>query len=83
MKLYKYLNPQVVDNVFIKDGHIGLKCDFPMNYNDPFELFVTIKSEEVGDSDYIAYFYEILGEIPQLPTTCFSKIYSLQILLYY
>jgi len=73
MKLYKYLNPQVVDNVFIKDGHIGLKCDFPMNYNDPFELFVTIKSEEVGDSDYIAYFYEILGEIPQLPTTCFSK----------
>src|SRR4051794_31212825 len=72
MKLYKYLSPGNLDSMFARGGLVGLKCDFPKNYNDPFELFLGIDPTEASEED-IAYYIEILGEIPQMPTTCFSK----------
>jgi hypothetical protein len=69
MKLYKYSPPDVFTKMFRRKGFVGLKCDLPKNYNDPFELFLSLDAN-VED---IAYYMEILGEIPQMPTSCFSK----------
>ncbi|QIF44263.1 DUF2971 domain-containing protein [Aeromonas veronii] len=70
-KLYKYIGPDILDVAFIKDGFCGFKFSYPKDYNDPYELFLTIDFE--GDSDIIAFYNEIVQEIPQHPTTCFSK----------
>jgi len=72
MKLYKYSPPDVFKKMFAREGFVGLKCDLPKNYNDPFELFLSVNAED-AEVDTIAYYLEILGEIPQMPTSCFSK----------
>jgi hypothetical protein len=72
MKLYKYFRPGLMDHAFTEKNEACLKFDYPKNYNDPLELFLTLKGEEV-DPQVIAYYKEILGEIPQMPTSCFSK----------
>ncbi|MBI4824901.1 MAG: DUF2971 domain-containing protein [Nitrospirae bacterium] len=72
MKLYKYIGPEILSIAFSKEGYVGLKCSYPKDYNDPFELFLTLDSYE-AEAEIIAYYHEILGEVPQLPTTCFSK----------
>jgi len=51
---------------------VNLKCSFPRDYNDPYELFLSIDPENV-ELQYVAYYQEILADIPQHPTTCFSK----------
>ncbi|NQT13392.1 MAG: DUF2971 domain-containing protein [Planctomycetes bacterium] len=72
MKLYKYVGPDLLTRALTDDGAVCLKFDHPKNYNDPLELFLTLRGEE-SDPQVIAYYRTILGEIPQLPTTCFSK----------
>ncbi len=72
MKLYKYAGPGLVKKALKRKGLAYLKFDYPKNYNDPLELFQTVRGEE-DDPRVIAYYAEILGEIPQLPTTCFSR----------
>lgn len=72
MKLYKYSPPNVLTKMFARKGFVGLKCDLPKNYNDPFELFLSVNAKD-ADLEDIAYYLEILGEIPQMPTSCFSK----------
>lgn len=47
-------------------------ANLPKNYNDPFELFLSVNVKD-ADVEDIAYYLEILGEIPQMPTSCFSK----------
>ena len=73
MKLYKYIGPDVLDLAFSKVGKVSLKCSYPKDYNDPYELFLTIEPNEV-EPEILAYYQEILGDVPQLPTTCFSKL---------
>jgi hypothetical protein len=72
MKIYRYCPPDVVSKMFGRPGYIGFKCDLPKNYNDPFELFLSIDTKEVS-VDLVAAYLEIVGEVPQMPTTCFSK----------
>lgn len=72
MKIYKYISPENIKRVFPSNGTVSFKCDYPKNYNDPFELFLTVNTKGV-DPKYIAYYHEIVGAIPQIPTSCFSK----------
>jgi len=73
MKLYKYIGPDVLELVFSEAGYVRFKCTYPKDYDDPYELFLTIDPNEM-EPEIVAYYQEILGKIPQLPTTCFSKL---------
>jgi hypothetical protein len=70
-KLYKYFSSEVFDLIFQRNGFIGLKCSFPKDYNDPYELFLGVDLDV--SADILAVYQEIVQELPQLPTTCFSK----------
>lgn len=69
--LYKYLSPDLVDVVFSKDNQVTLKFSKPKDFNDPYELF--LNTDFGGDSEMLACYAEAIGELPQLPTTCFSR----------
>lgn len=70
-KLYKYVGPDILDVAFSESDYCGFKFSYPKDYNDPYELFLTIDFED--NSDVVAFYNEIVQEIPQYPTTCFSK----------
>ncbi len=70
-KLYKYIGPNILDIAFNRKEYCGLKCSFPKDYNDPYELFLTIDFKE--NPEILAYYNEVVSEIPQYPTTCFSN----------
>jgi len=70
-KVYKYFSYEVLELVFDREGFCGLKCSYPKDYNDPFELFLSLGSEV--PSDVLAFYNDVVQEIPQYPTTCFSK----------
>ena len=70
-KLYKYIKPDTLDKVFSVPGKCTFRCSYPKGFNDPYELFLTIDFNQ--EPDVLAFYKEIIGEIPQLPTTCFSK----------
>jgi len=71
-KIYKYLGPDIGPKIFATQGSVNFKCSFPNEYDDPFELFLSVDTSE-SDTEVIAYYLEVLGKIPQLPTTCFSN----------
>ncbi|WP_115528369.1 MULTISPECIES: DUF2971 domain-containing protein [Xanthomonas] len=68
-KIYKYFSPQVADLVF-NDAGVTLKFSLPKDFNDPYELFLTV--DYLSDPDALACYEEAIGSIPQDPTTCFS-----------
>lgn len=70
-KIYKYISPFVFDNVFAKEGFCTIKCSLPEDFNDPYELFLTINY--LQEPEALAFYKEVIGEIPQLPVTCFSR----------
>lgn len=39
--IYKYLGPEMIDKVFQTDG-VTLRCSLPKDFNDPYELFLTL-----------------------------------------
>lgn len=69
--LYKYVGPSYVDRIFAIDNHVTLKCGYPAEFNDPYELFLTMDFQE--KPELIAFYTDVIGQLPQLPTTCFSK----------
>jgi hypothetical protein len=69
--LYKYVGPSYLDKVFSDKDHVTLKCSYPKDFNDPYELFLTIDFNE--RPEVLAFYADAVGEIPQLPTTCFSR----------
>lgn len=71
MKIYKYFSSDVLELVFEQDKFCGIKCSLPKDYNDPFELFLGVDLS--ASTECLATYREIVDEIPQLPTTCFSK----------
>lgn len=71
MKIYKYFSDEVMPLVFSKEDICSVKCSRPKDYNDPFELFLGVDFGVSTES--LATYREIIQEIPQLPTTCFSK----------
>jgi hypothetical protein len=69
--LYKYLPADLVDVVFTKDSQVTLKFSKPKDFNDPYELFLA--TDFGGDPEMLACYAEAIGELPQYPTTCFSR----------
>lgn len=70
-KIYKYLGADVLEVALSKSGFCSFKCSYPKDFNDPYELFLTI--DYAQDPDLLATYKDTIGELPQLPTTCFSK----------
>ena len=69
--LYKYIGPEHVHKVFHSSDVVTLKCSLPKEFNDPYELFLTIDFNEQPDA--LAFYADAIGDLPQLPTTCFSR----------
>lgn len=69
-KIYKYFSPQVAELALLQDK-VTLKCSLPSDFNDPYELFLTVDYSSRPDA--LAAYQELIGTLPQLPTTCFSK----------
>lgn len=70
-RIYKYVGSSYLADVLNAVDSITLKCGYPRDFNDPFELFPTVDFTDVVDA--IAYYGEAIGSLPQLPTTCFSR----------
>ena len=70
-KIYKYIGPEILEIAFKKENFCGLKFSYPKDYNDPYELFLTINYN--NDPEILAFYKEVVSEIHQYPTTCFSK----------
>lgn len=70
-KIYKYFSNKVIDLVFKKDGFCCVRCSLPKDYNDPYELFLGM--DLTVPTEHLASYSDIIDEIPQYPTTCFSK----------
>lgn len=69
-RIYKYCSPRIVDNVFSIDGKAALKFSMPNEFNDPYELFLTIDFNR--DPEELAFYLDLIGDNLQYPTTCFS-----------
>lgn len=70
-KIYKYFSACVIDLVFHEAGICGIKCSLPKDYNDPYELFLGI--DLTVSPDLLATYNDIIQELPQYPTSCFSN----------
>lgn len=70
-KIYKYFSAGVLDLVFARPGFSGIKCSLPKDYNDPFELFLGV--DLTVAPELLASYRELVAELPQRPTSCFSK----------
>lgn len=68
--IYKYLGPDVAKLVLTPAGPV-FKCSYPKDFNDPYELFLTINFKERPDA--LAFYQEVIGDLPQYPTTCFAN----------
>lgn len=72
MKLiFKYFSESRLHDAFTRDGHVGIKCSLPQDYNDPYELFLGIDLDQ--GSELLATYSEVMQEIPSQLTSCFSK----------
>lgn len=70
-KIYKYFCHDVFDLIFSREGFCGVKCSLPKDYNDPYELFLGMDLN--ASTEQLAFYKDIVGGIPQNPTTCFSE----------
>lgn len=68
--IYKYFGPGLAE-IALSDNGATLKCSLPKDFNDPYELFLTVNFN--ADPGALACYQEAIGSIPQLPTTCFSS----------
>ena len=69
--IYKYFSSEIMPLVFQRNGFCGIKCSFPKEYNDPYELFLGV--DLTVSPQLLATYRDIVQELPQDPTTCFSK----------
>ncbi|PRY64034.1 Protein of unknown function (DUF2971) [Vreelandella songnenensis] len=69
--LYKYMEPRILDASLVRQGFIGFKCSKPEEYNDPYELFLSVDTNV--DTQLLAFYRDSLGQLPQYPTSCFSR----------
>ena len=70
-KIYKYISADIFDIIFNKEGFCGFKFSLPKDYNDPYELFLTIDFK--NDPERVAFYNEVINSLTQFPTTCFSN----------
>lgn len=73
MSLFKFFpkDEDLIDKVFIRENFCAVKCALPQDYNDPYELFLGVDNS-VSTHD-LAFYNDVVQEIPQIPTTCFSR----------
>ena len=69
-KIYKYVGSNYLGKVIESPDKVTLKCSYPKDFNDPYELFLTIDPKE--HPKVLAFYSDVVGNLPQLPTTCFS-----------
>jgi hypothetical protein len=69
--IYKYVGLGYLDKVIGSKDQVTLKCSHPKDFNDPYELFLTIDFKERPEA--LAFYADVVGNLPQLPTTCFSR----------
>lgn len=69
--LYKYAGAAFIDKIFENADMVTLKCGYPADFNDPYELFLTMDFTE--RPELIAFYGDVIGKLPELPTTCFSS----------
>lgn len=69
-KLYKYLGSELA-GVALSHNGATLKFSLPREFNDPFELFLTV--DHNSSPATLAFYEEVMGEILDMPTTCFSS----------
>ncbi len=65
------MGSNVLSMALSKDRFCSFKCSYPKDFNDPYELFLTIDFQQVPEM--LATYKDTIGEMPQYPTTCFSK----------
>ena len=70
-RIYKYVGPSYLGKVLVSPDRVTLKCSRPKDFNDPYELFLTINFKE--SPELLAFYSEVIGDLPQIPTTCFSR----------
>ncbi|MFB2726687.1 DUF2971 domain-containing protein [Shewanella mangrovisoli] len=70
-KIYKYIGPKILEQAFSRQGFCRVKCSYPKDYNDPYELFLTVDFND--EPEVLAFYNEVIEEIPQYPTSCFSN----------
>lgn len=70
-RIYKYMGSEVFSLAFKEAGMCSFKCSYPKDFNDPYELFLTVDFQQ--SPEMLATYRDAIGELPQLPTTCFSK----------
>ena len=70
-RVYKYSPENVFKLMFDRPGFCGVKCSYPKDYNDPYELF--LGADPNCTPDELAVYREIIQTLPQRPTTCFSN----------
>jgi len=70
-KLYKYVGSNYLDKVIKLPDVVTMKCSYPKDFNDPYELFLTIDKRQ--HPKVLAFYSDVIGDVPQLPTTCFSR----------
>ncbi|WP_311952045.1 DUF2971 domain-containing protein [Halomonas garicola] len=68
-RIYKYVGSSYLHDV-VGDQEVSAKFSFPKDFNDPYELFLTIDFNE--KPEVLALYADAIGELPQFPTTCFS-----------
>lgn len=61
----------ILNMALSKDELCSFKCSYPKDFNDPYELFLTIDFQQ--EPEILATYRDTIGDLPQLPTTCFSK----------
>ena len=69
--VYKYVGASYLERVFELRNYVTLKCSLPKNFNDPYELFLTVSFREKPEA--LAFYTDIIEDLPQLPVTCFSR----------
>lgn len=69
-KLYKYFAPELAGRALSQKG-ATLKFSLPSEFNDPFELFLTVDRKSPPST--LAFYEEVIGEMQGKPTTCFSR----------
>lgn len=69
--LFKFAGPEVAEKVLPVNGGAVFRCSYPKDFNDPYELFLSIDRHETPE--LLAFYADVVGDLPQIPTTCFSR----------
>jgi Protein of unknown function (DUF2971) len=69
--IYKYFGNDIIEKAFSKKEACTVKFSLPKDYNDPYELFLAMDLN--AQPDDLAFYKDIINELPQIPTSCFSQ----------